>query len=151
MENVVNEFGYKTVRKTNNKEDSYVYSILYDNDEVIGRLNPNFGSPFIQFQKRNKHHVSKISKNKLVIEPIKDDNIHEILDWHKIDGKYHILGDGRIRIYFIPANITVENVNNYLKGKLFTQDMIDKLKIVQDLTPEILDEISKRKKELGIV
>jgi hypothetical protein len=110
IEIVCEKIGYKVVRQTN---IMFITSDLYFNEQKIGVISSSAGFPKIEFFKRKKTHAKIIAKNDLFIKPIK--GIHRFLEWHKLEGKLHILAAGQIVLHATPDILPDEKCADFFK------------------------------------
>jgi len=130
MEKICENLGYTTVRVKYEMDKFSFYSQLYFGKKLIGTIS-NQGLPSIELYKRNKKHAAIISKDDKFITPIK--GIHRVLDWHEVQGKYHILANNEIVLHFLPVVIDEEMITEFLNKTGLSKDVkhlksLDKMK-----------------------
>ena len=110
IEEKVSSLGYGVERKHNS---GIYYTTITWEEKEIGVINIQGSFPSIEVFKGNRtKHATKFAKLEGVIEPIM--GIHRVLDWHEVKGKFHILAGGETIIHFLPLDISVETVIDFL-------------------------------------
>jgi len=135
LEKICEDAGYRTERKTFARSKYTIYSEVYNDDKLIASISGNVGWPTIEFYKGNKikNKIKKIAENDIFLKPIK--GWHRVLDWHKVEGKLHILANENksIVLHSLSDSLSDETVNDFL--------------IKNKLTPEIVEEIKGKSLE----